>query len=150
MKMRTDVPAITGIVVPPGRGRTFGSADAPLELKVAPEAGGQFGVMEGVLPPGAGPAPHRHQRYDEAFYVLEGEIDYRIGDEWITASAGTCVFAPAGLTHGFRNGGVTNARQLVIAAPAEALELVEALHRVPADEVDELLRRYSTEFLRAQ
>lgn len=148
--MRTDGRALTGIVVPPGRGRTFGSAVAPLELMVGPEVGGMFGVMEGVLPPGAGPAPHRHQRYDEAFYVLEGEIEYRVGDKWVTASVGTCVFAPAGSTHGFRNSGVTDARQLVIAAPAEALELVEALHRVSADEIDAVLAQYSTEFLHDQ
>jgi hypothetical protein len=54
------------------------------------------------------------------------------------------------LTHGFRNSGVTDARQLVIAAPAEALELVEALHRVSVDEIDAVLAQYSTEFLHDQ
>jgi quercetin dioxygenase-like cupin family protein len=118
-----------------------------LELKVGPEAGGQFGIVEGVLPPGGGPPPHRHQRFDEAFYVLQGEVEYCIGDEWVTATAGTCVYAPAGLIHGFRNQGTTEARQLIIAAPAEALEFVEALHSTSPDQVGALLERYATEFV---
>src|SRR5262249_57772865 len=73
-----------------------GSGGMRLELKIGPGVGGQFGIMEDVLPPGAGPASYCHQHYNEAFYVLDGEIKYCIGDEWITATAGTCVFAPAG------------------------------------------------------
>ena len=147
MQLSTVPLAIGHMVVPTGRGRTFRAGAARLELKVGPEIGGQFGAMEGVLPPGAGPAPHRHQRYDEAFYVLQGEIEYRIGDEWITATVGTCVFAPAGSIHGFRNSGASDARQLVIAAPAEALEFVEALHGATADQLSAVLERYATEFV---
>ena len=145
--MRADAPAITGMVVLPGHGRTFGFGC--LELKVGADVGGQFGILEGLLRPGRGPATHRHQRYDEAFYVLEGEIEYCIGDEWITVREGTCVFAPAGLTHGFRNSSPSDARQLIIAAPAEAVELVEALQSVTADQLGAVLERYATEFVHA-
>jgi quercetin dioxygenase-like cupin family protein len=139
--------AFTGLLIPQGHGRTFVAGTGRLELKVAPEAGGQFGIMEGVLPPGGGPPLHRHQRFDEAFYVLDGEIEYCIGDDWVRATAGTCVYAPAGLTHGFRNRGVSDARQLIIAAPAEAIEFVEALHNTMQDQLGALLERYATEFV---
>jgi quercetin dioxygenase-like cupin family protein len=139
--------AFTGLVIPPGHGRTFVAGTGILELKVASEAGGQFGIMEGVLPPGGGPPPHRHQRFDEAFYVLEGEIEYCIGDDWVRSTAGTCVYAAAGLTHGFRNRSMSDARQLIIAAPAEALEFVEALHGTREDQLGALLERYATEFV---
>jgi mannose-6-phosphate isomerase-like protein (cupin superfamily) len=148
MRLSTESPAASGLLVPPGRGRTFGAGAGRLQVKVGSEAGGQFGIIEGVLPPGAGPSPHRHQRYDEAFYVLEGAIEYFIGDEWVLATAGTCVYAPAGLIHGFRNSGVSEARQLIIAAPAEAFEMVEALHSVTPDQLGAVLERYATEFVR--
>jgi quercetin dioxygenase-like cupin family protein len=137
----------TALLIPPGHGRTFGAGKGQLELKVGSEARGQFGIMEGVLPPGGGPPPHRHQHHDEAFYVLQEQIEYWLGDEWVTAAAGTCVYAPAGLAHGFRNRGVSDARQLIIAAPAELLEFVEALHITKEDELGALLSRYATEFV---
>jgi len=54
-------------------------------------------------PEGSGPPPHRHP-WDESFYVTKGEIDFGIGAESMTASAGTLVHLPAGTVHWFRFG----------------------------------------------
>ena len=147
MDTRADPPGVSGLVVPSGGGRTFGIGPDRPTVKVGPEAGGQFGVIESVLSPGAGPAPHRHQRYDEAFYVLEGHIEYHVGDRRVTATAGTFIFAPARSTHGFRNVGENNARHLVITAPAEALDMIEAVYSGAPEQLAAVFARYDTELI---
>src|SRR5918911_4247882 len=53
----------------------------------------------------SGPEPHVHRRHTDAFYVLEGELEFGLGPdvEKITGAAGTFVAAPAGVVHTFRN-----------------------------------------------
>src|SRR5215813_2501843 len=38
------------------------------------DTAGSFSLWEAVVPPGAGAPPHRHEREDESFYVLSGEL----------------------------------------------------------------------------
>jgi quercetin dioxygenase-like cupin family protein len=137
----------SGMVVPPGGGRAFGYGPNRLNVKIGPEAGGAFGVVESALPPGGGPPPHRHQRFDEAFYVLRGEIEYRLGERHVLAAAGTCVFAPAGVAHSFRNLSPREACHLVITAPPEALEMVEAAGQPGVDGLAVVFARYDTELV---
>jgi quercetin dioxygenase-like cupin family protein len=54
-------------------------------------------------PEGSGPPPHSHP-WDESFFVTKGEIDFGIGAESTTATAGTLVHLPAGAVHWFRFG----------------------------------------------
>jgi quercetin dioxygenase-like cupin family protein len=54
-------------------------------------------------PEGSGPPPHDH-RWDEAFYVLRGEVAFGIGDRERQAVAGILVQGPGGTTHWFRYG----------------------------------------------
>jgi quercetin dioxygenase-like cupin family protein len=54
-------------------------------------------------PEGSGPPPHSHP-WDESFYVVNGRIDFGIGDESTTATPGTLVHLPAGTVHWFRFG----------------------------------------------
>lgn len=57
---------------------------------------------------GTGPPPHEHA-WDESFYVIEGEIEFGIGDDQMTARPGTLVHMPAGTVHWFRSSGNTPA-----------------------------------------
>lgn len=52
---------------------------------------------------GAGPPPHCHP-WDEAFYVLDGSIEFEAGDHTVLAETGTLVHVPGGTTHAFRYG----------------------------------------------
>jgi quercetin dioxygenase-like cupin family protein len=54
-------------------------------------------------PAGSGPPPHSHP-WDEAFYVIKGDLEFGIGDETLTAGPGTLVHLPAGSIHWFRFG----------------------------------------------
>ena len=63
------------------------------------ENGGRFALIEMLAPKGTEPPRHVHQREDEAFYMLEGEITFYIGDETYVATPGKFVFAPRGIPH---------------------------------------------------
>jgi quercetin dioxygenase-like cupin family protein len=79
---------------------------------------GQVGIVEISVPdPWAGPPLHHHD-FDEAFYVLEGELTFQLGDEVTTAGPGTLAFAPRGSDHTLANLGDAVARYLLVITPA--------------------------------
>lgn len=49
----------------------------------------------------SGPGPHFHDQ-DEAFFVMEGEINYMANDQILTAKAGSFVWIPRCTVHGFK------------------------------------------------
>ena len=65
----------------------------------AEQTGGAFSLMEERLPRGAEPPPHVHRREDEAFYVLEGYLTVRVGDEVFPAGSGSFLFCPRDVPH---------------------------------------------------
>jgi quercetin dioxygenase-like cupin family protein len=67
------------------------------------EATGGYEIFLQRGPEGSGPPPHSHP-WDESFFVTRGEIDFGIGPDTTTASAGTLVHLPAGTVHWFRFG----------------------------------------------
>ena len=48
---------------------------------------------------------HVHHADDEAWYVLEGTLRFRLGDDEIEAGPGSAVFAPRGMPHAYGNAG---------------------------------------------
>jgi mannose-6-phosphate isomerase-like protein (cupin superfamily) len=69
-----------------------------------------------------GPDLHEHREHADAFYVLDGELEFRLGPdgrELVRADAGTLVLIPAGVVHAFRNGSGAPARFLNIHAPSK-------------------------------
>jgi quercetin dioxygenase-like cupin family protein len=110
------------VVVHPGEGRfiAVGSSGTSVTIKAsAEETGGLCSVWEGRVPPGAvGAGPHYHRERDEFFYVLDGELVLRIGDETRTARSGTFAFVPRGTIHGFHNASQASATMLVVHHPA--------------------------------
>jgi quercetin dioxygenase-like cupin family protein len=136
----------TGGIVAPGDGRKFRVGPNELTVKVGPESGHALAtVFESTLPPGGGFwLPHLHEEYEEVFYVLEGEIEYRIGDDWTAAATGSTVCVPRGVVHAFRNVSTEQARHLALHAPAAALKMIEELGRARDDEFDAILAEHHT------
>jgi quercetin dioxygenase-like cupin family protein len=82
------------------------------------ETGGQVSVTEIVVPPrSAGPPLHTHD-FDEAFYMLEGELIFQVDDTLVTKGAGELSFAPRNLAHTLANHGETPARYVLVCTPA--------------------------------
>jgi mannose-6-phosphate isomerase-like protein (cupin superfamily) len=83
------------------------------------ENGGDFSLMERTLPPQSRrPPPHRHTNYSEAYMVLDGLVSVVVEDEELTLGAEDFLLVPRGTAHTFGNAGQTEARLLVIHAPA--------------------------------
>ncbi|MDP9087419.1 MAG: cupin domain-containing protein [Pseudomonadota bacterium] len=81
--------------------------------------GGAWSMMEVTLPRDAGPPPHTHP-WDEAYYVLEGDVLFTVGEKCFTATAGDFVYTPRLMLHGFRGASQSPARVLILDAPAHA------------------------------
>ena len=61
--------------------------------------------------------PHSHADHADAFYVLEGEVEFLVGDEPRVAGPGTFVAAPPNAVHGFRPAELEPIRCLNLHAP---------------------------------
>lgn len=136
----------TGSIVPPGGGREIHVGLNTLLVKTRPGAGHvRAGVFESAMPPGGGfPFPHVHDDWEEVFHVLDGEIEYRLGDAWSPAPTGSTICVPPGVVHAFRNSSRHPAKHLVIHAPAAGLHLIEELGQAPRDQWDEIFARYNS------
>lgn len=90
-------------VTAPGDAPAFWQNDALWTVLASGEKTlGVFTMLEQLMPIGNGPPPHIHERSHEAFYIIEGEIEFQVGTELITAGAGAAIWIPPGTPHGFR------------------------------------------------
>jgi mannose-6-phosphate isomerase-like protein (cupin superfamily) len=107
-------------VVGPGEGVTIqGPAGGPLTFKARGEqTNGALTLFENVIAPGDGPPFHTHAGEDESWYVLEGELRFRLGDDIASVGAGSFVFVPRGTPHCFQNVGAVPARIIVMFTPS--------------------------------
>ena len=116
----------------------------------AAHTGRAWSLMEVRLPRDAGPPPHHHD-WAEAYYVLDGEVEFQLDDERVMLHAGDFLHAPAGQMHGFRGAGDADARLLVFDAPAHAggfFREVDREVRTPDDgaRVPEIAARHGIHF----
>jgi quercetin dioxygenase-like cupin family protein len=65
-----------------------------------------------------GAGPHSHDDHVDSFYVLDGEVDFLAGDEWMRLPVGSFVAAPKGVRHRVRKRDGQRARLLNIHAPS--------------------------------
>ena len=138
-------------VLAPGEGRPIELGAFAMTVKAdSDQTNGVFSLLEAEEPPGFGPPLHVHHDADEAFYVLEGEYVMFLDDREVACPAGSFIFIPAGMRHGFRVGDVPS-RKLNFYFPAAMIgyfeDLSDAIRRAEVDEglLDEIARRHSME-----
>jgi mannose-6-phosphate isomerase-like protein (cupin superfamily) len=100
---------------------------------------GHFSLVEAIAFRATEPPLHIHHREAEAWYILDGQMTFRVGDETFVATAGSFAYAPKGIPHAFTVD-VEPTRVLVLAAPAGfeafAAELgIPALGTQPPDDL---------------
>jgi mannose-6-phosphate isomerase-like protein (cupin superfamily) len=82
------------------------------------ESDGVVSVVDNTVPANwPGPFLHKHD-FDEAFYVLEGELTFQVEDAVITKRAGELAFAPRGVAHTLANLSEAPARYVLVCTPA--------------------------------
>lgn len=115
---KSSVTPRKAIVLAPGQGRAYpmGRISAVFKADEA-ETESRYSVSEWWLEPGTqGPGAHSHAE-DDLFYVIEGTMSVRVGEEWFECKKGSFVLVPGGITHDFENRGVVRAGVLNFFAP---------------------------------
>jgi quercetin dioxygenase-like cupin family protein len=108
----------SGAYAPPDGGDSVWLVGDRITVKLTSEdTGGVYSLAEEISPPQGGPPPHIHRREDEVLYVLEGEVEFLLGEDTITADSGSCVHVPRGALHTFKNVGTSPSRVLVFFSP---------------------------------
>ncbi len=116
------------------------------------DTGGVLSVVESHDVPGGGPPPHIHHREDETFQILEGEYEFTVGGQTISASQGTTLYAPRGIPHTYRCVGQKPGKLMVTLTPAGFEEFFETIGAMTPEEqqniprVVEIGARYGLEF----
>jgi quercetin dioxygenase-like cupin family protein len=77
----------------------------------------QLSAIEIAFDPSFAVEPHRHADHVDSFFVLDGEVEFALGERTLRAGAGTWMSAPPGAEHGFRNASPSRARVLNVHAP---------------------------------
>lgn len=70
---------------------------------------------------------HIHRSDDEAWYVFEGRLGFRLGDEQREIGPGEWLLATRGTPHSYWNASATPTRYLLVMTP-RIHQLIEALH----------------------
>jgi quercetin dioxygenase-like cupin family protein len=114
------------------------------------ETGGAYSLTEQLLTAASNPPMHVQVDEDEAFYMLDGEVEFEVDGQVVRATPGTFAFVARGSAHTFRVLTET-ARFLVICSgkPTDNLEEffvamgepapVRALPEPKAPDVDRLM-----------
>ncbi len=113
----------------PGEGEaiTFGGSSTLFKAEGS-DPDGLFSLSEAVLAPGfPGPVPHRHRGLVNSFYMLQGTLSLRLGDEQVEAGPGDCALVPPGTVHTFANPGRESARMLNLMAPGGFEQYLKAV-----------------------
>ena len=140
-----------GALVNPGQDETVSLRGTEVTFKVRSEQAAGASLTKWAAAPGFDTGLHLHERLEETWYVLDGELEFRLGEDTLQAGAGTCVFVPPGIAHAFANRTGKTARFLLIMSPPTHdryfVELAEILARSgpPDSEAIATLRtRYDT------
>jgi quercetin dioxygenase-like cupin family protein len=142
-----------GIVLQPGEGHDLDLRGNLASFKaVAATTSGRFSLMERMVPAGGRtPPPHVHVDCVEAFYVLSGELEFRLDDARELGVGGSFVLVPGGVAHTFANVGTSEARVLILHAPAmdayfeELSSLWRGAEPPSAEAEHDLMRRHGME-----
>jgi mannose-6-phosphate isomerase-like protein (cupin superfamily) len=138
------------IVLKPGAGEAISVAGNDVLFKAEGEhTGGHIGITEYTAAPGfPGPPAHIHREMTDMFYVLDGKLQFALGDDIVEASAGSFVLVPPGHLHTFSNPYDDPSRFLSLVAPAGLEQYFKALSIALAEESfsPDLVARLSAEY----
>ena len=111
------------MIVSPLAGNVIGTSENSFVIAEWQDSGGPAGPPRYIAP------LHLHHHDDEAWYVLEGTLGVRIGNDQVVARAGSAVLVPRGMPHTYWNAGPGRLRYLLIMTP-NIYGLIEEIHKM--------------------
>ncbi len=131
------------IIAPPLAGHVLASIGDGFVIAEWQDAGGPAGPPRFIAP------LHLHHADDEAWYVIEGTLRVRVGDDEIEARAGAGVFVPRGTPHTYWNPEPERVRYLLVMT-SKIYRLIQEIHTM-TDRSSAALRavfaKYNSELL---
>lgn len=112
------------MIAPPLEGNPLGADTGQFVIAEWRDPGGAPGERRLIAP------THVHHSDDEAWYVLEGTLVFKVGDDEVEARAGSAVLVPRGKAHTYWNP-ATDAARYVIVMPQNIHRLIRAIHAMP-------------------
>ncbi len=93
------------LILHSGEGRLYNCGSMTAIFKADEnETSEKYSISEWWLEPQSeGPGVHKHDTNDDLFYILDGILSVRVGEQWIDAEKGTFIRIPAGTLHDFAN-----------------------------------------------
>lgn len=124
-------------------GNVIGSTDSNFVIAEWRDAGSPPGPPRLIAP------LHLHRHDDEAWYVLDGRLIVRVGEDEVECAASSAVMVPHGTPHTYWNPDPTPVRYLLVMT-ANIYGLIQEIHRMsersrPA--LQELFRKHDSELL---
>lgn len=119
--------------IPPGEGAVLHGPGGDLSVPklAAADTCGLLSLTEYTAMPGVGPPLHRHEREDETFYIIEGEVTFVVAGKEIVARPGAVVYGPRGVPHTFKNRSREPAKMLLLVTPPANFETFYACIGAP-------------------
>jgi mannose-6-phosphate isomerase-like protein (cupin superfamily) len=111
---------MTAVVHRRGEGERHGVGGSEVLIKATGEdTGGSFFLSESTIEPGfPGPPLHHHERLHDMFYILDGVLTMRLGEDTLQVEPGTFICVPPGVKHTFSNPSERPVRFLNFNTPA--------------------------------
>ena len=119
------------MIAPPLAGNLLGTEDSQFVIAEWRDPGGVPGEKRLIAP------THVHHADDEAWYVLEGTLMFRIGEDEVEARAGSAIMVPQNKAHTFWNPSANPARYIIVMTP-NIHRLIQAIHAMPVRSRDVL------------
>ncbi len=140
-------------IVKNGEGQKLNVIGDRMTIRLTGEdTGGQFTFFEQENDPGVGIPPHVHANEDEAFKVVEGQVEFWLDGQTRVLEAGDVIYCPKGLPHTWKVVGNQKAKVDVSVFPAGLEKMFKELSRLPQGPPDkavvtEIVGRYGIEFV---
>jgi quercetin dioxygenase-like cupin family protein len=126
------------------------------------DAGGTYAMFEDYIPPGVGTPLHVHSREEEFWYMLDGELNWYVGNKQFQAKKGDFINTPRGVPHRFKNASNKPARMFLGYSPGgfeqwfldvgkPVRNLQEAPPKVTPDDIQQAIKaakNYGVEFMK--
>ena len=125
----------------PGQGNNYAKSNTILVKITGGDTNQTFEVVEEECQPGFQSRAHYHVKSYETFYIMDGSVDFQVGDEMFHATKGSCVHIPPGVPHQATS--KDGVRMLMIYSPAGTEGMFAAMHALSKEQImdAELTRR---------
>lgn len=144
--------ASKGELIRAGEGKTYPIGDHPIIVKVrADDTENKYEIIEYAVRPGFNASFHVHQRAEEVFYLLEGELEFKLNEQTVRARAGDLVRVPIEVSHGFSNPTNVMAKVLEVRTGGGYGKMLEELSQafptgtpIDLERMDMIMHRYDS------